>query len=47
MTKATVSAAIESNAWTPGHLDEDEPDQHGDRGQRVGAKMGGVALERR
>ena len=44
---ATTSAAIESKAATPVISTSSEPDEHADRGQRVGAQVGGVALERR
>ena len=30
-----------------GDLDEDEPDEDGDRRQRIGSEVGGIALERR
>ena len=44
---ATTSAVIESKATIAGDLDQEQADEHADRGQRVGAQVGGVALERR
>ena len=44
---ATTSAVIESKATIAGDLDQDQPAEHPGRGQRVGAQMRGVALERR
>ena len=43
---ATISAAIESKAGSPVTSTSDEADEDADRGQRVGAQVGGVALER-
>ena len=44
---ATISAVIESNWSHPGDLHQRQADEHAERGERVGAQVGGVALERR
>ena len=44
---ATTRAVIESKAAIAGDLDQREADQHPGRGERVGAQVGGVALQRR
>ena len=44
---ATTSAAIGSKPRSPVICDQHQPDEHADRGQRVGAQVGRVALERR
>ena len=44
---ATRSAVIESKATIAGDLDQGEADEDAGRGQRVGAQVGGVALQRR
>ena len=43
---ATASAAIGSKTSLAGDHDEAEADEDADRGERVGAQVGGVALER-